>query len=101
MMRACPRCGVKRLVGGRASLDRLCLACYRAEGFIGRGKRRPMPDQQWKAAHRHDKQALIPQRSWWAVPESEFAESYARELPRLRAIGGDAKQMSAPAALAE
>lgn len=89
MMRACPRCGVKRLVGGKSGPERICLACYRAAGLSGRGKRAPMPEQQWKAAHAIDKQALAPRESWWAVPAARFAENYAKELPRLMAIGPD------------
>jgi len=85
----CPSCGKKRLVSGVEHPERrLCWDCYLAKLGNGQGKRpKPQSDQQFKATHAVDKNALQPKCSWWA--ERDFDAAFQRERPRLLAIGAN------------
>ena len=54
----------------------------------GSTKRKPMPEQQWKATHLVDRDAHKPKSSWWAVnSREEFKANLEAEMHRLRIIG--------------
>jgi hypothetical protein len=72
----CPRCGVKRNVGGNAPPDRVCWDCHI------KGEGRPSPKQPgkgkayaWRSQHQSeslaDRERRYPKSSWWAEAPRE------------------------------
>jgi hypothetical protein len=88
----CPLCGKKRHVSGKAPATRVCWACHIAGLGSPTNPKKPGRHQQLQMSHVSQRAALQPTRSWWAVPDSQFAANLAAEANRLRLIGPDLKQ---------
>lgn len=82
----CPICGRARKTQTRP------VPCWDCRQF-GRGKHKPLDDQQIKLTPTLAKLALLPKGSWWAVSSREaFMENQAQEADRLHRIGADLRR---------
>lgn len=113
-MRACPKCGVKRLIGGKSPDARLCLDCYR-----GSLRSRTSQKQQYRCSNNCGRKVSGPKRtcqpcwgmklrakkliegsgvpalkacdvappadSWWTEPD--FSAAFQKQLTRFQ-VGG-------------